>query len=167
MYLSFSETKSTARSNQTISSTKMLAPLIEADEGSQMYNADEFDDDEESPPVDKEECHVISNMAISGFVNETEYKLKETQFNTLSQTDQKPSVPLFKVNGATVADKSSLKSVRAITKDSKKKNRFKLVSNSKPPKKREKNAARRERKATKTLAIVLGENLLNNHSLMI
>lgn len=163
-----SDTKPIIKSNNQ--NMKMLAPLIEADEASQMYiseNVDEVDDDEESPPIDhkEEECHVISNKAASGYTNETAYKLNETEFSTISQqVERKSSGPLFKVNGAAVADRSNFESVCA-TKSSKsnakkKKNRFRLVSHPKPSKKREKNAARRERKATKTLAIVLGKRIL-------
>lgn len=136
----------------------MLTPLIETDEASQMCmsdNVDDVDDEEESPPTDKEECQVISNMTVSACVHD---KLIETEFNAVAQADRKSTAaPLFKVNGATVADKSSLQTVCTITKCEKKKNRFKLVPQPKQKsKKREKNAARRERKATKTLAIVLG-----------
>nr|AXH38067.1 putative dopamine receptor D2 [Cupiennius salei] len=157
------DTKPVIRKTQNTPSTKMLAPLIEADEGSQMYisdNVEDVEEDDESPPVDKEECHVISNMAVSTIVNENDHKLRETEFNAVAQTGHKSSGPLFKVNGAAVADKSNFESVCAITKSAKKKNRFKLVSHTKQSKKKEKNAARRERKATKTLAIVLGVFLI-------
>lgn len=148
----------------------MLAPLIEADEGSHMYisdNVDELDEDEESPPTDKEECHVISNTAVSGYLEKTAYKYRETKLSAVSQVEQQTkTAPLFKFNGATVADKSNLETVCTISKSEKKKNKFHLVAHAKKKsKKREKNAARRERKATKTLAIVLG-TIFNIHILV-
>ncbi|KAF8792574.1 Dopamine D2-like receptor like protein [Argiope bruennichi] len=132
-----------SRQSQGIAYIKTLSPLIEGDEGSQMYhseNVDDEDDDEESPTAD---CQVITNVAVSSFVNDK---------SPSPLNDVKVEAPYFKVNGSTLEDKDF-----KTTEQKKAKNRFKLVNPTakSKKKKREKNAARRERKATKTLAIVL------------
>ncbi|GBL80265.1 Dopamine D2-like receptor [Araneus ventricosus] len=137
-----------SRQSQGIAYIKTLSPLIEGDEGSQMYhseNVDDDDDDEESPTAD---CQIISNVAVSSFVNDK---------SPSPLNDVKVEVPYFKVNGSTLGDKDFKANEQKKTK-----NRFKLVKPSakSKKKKREKNAARRERKATKTLAIVLGVFLI-------
>ncbi|GFW01582.1 dopamine D2-like receptor [Trichonephila clavipes] len=130
--------KDSSKPSQGVSYIKTLSPLIEGDETSQMYhseNADEDEDDEESPTT--ADCQVISNVAVSSFVNDAS-----------PLNDVKVTVPCFRVNGSVVETAGEQK---------KTKSRFKLVkpTGKSKKKKREKNAARRERKATKTLAIVL------------
>ncbi|GFY62483.1 dopamine D2-like receptor [Trichonephila inaurata madagascariensis] len=133
--------KDSSMPSQGVSYIKTLSPLIEGDETSQMYhseNADDDEDDEESPTT--ADCQVISNVAVSSFVNDAS-----------PLNDIKVTLPCFRVNGSAVETAGEQK---------KSKSRFKLLKPTVKSKKREKNAARRERKATKTLAIVLGVFLM-------
>ncbi|XP_054719158.1 dopamine D2-like receptor, partial [Uloborus diversus] len=146
--------------NQVTTYGNRLTPLVETDEASQMYD----EDDEESPPMDKDECQVISNITVSSFENVGPNAFRETEFNNPHVQTEKTSLPLFKVNGSAVADKASFNNSVAgcaISQCNTKRNLLKIVKPQKTKKKkREKNAARRERKATKTLAIVLGVFLI-------
>ncbi|GFS49757.1 dopamine D2-like receptor [Nephila pilipes] len=133
-----------SKTSQGVSYIKTLSPLIEGDETSQMYHSENVDDDEEDEESPTADCQVISNVAVSSFVNDAS-----------PLNDVKVTVPCFKVNGSAVE-------VPTVSKQKKTKNRFKLAKPTakSKKKKREKNAARRERKATKTLAIVLGVFLI-------
>lgn len=149
------------KQGQNIPSAKLLSPLIESDESSHMRISDNFDDDEEeSPPTDKEECQMRSNTTVSGYANETAYNLGETEFNAVTQAGHKSSssTPFFKVNAA---DKSNVETVCTTTESAEEKRKSKLVPHPKRRSKiRVKNAEGLERKATKTLAIVLGVFLI-------
>ncbi|GIY40590.1 dopamine D2-like receptor [Caerostris darwini] len=59
-----------SKQSQGVSYIKTLSPLIEGDETSQMYHSENDDDDEESPTAEKDDCQVISNVAVSSFVND-------------------------------------------------------------------------------------------------
>ncbi|KFM74412.1 Dopamine D2-like receptor, partial [Stegodyphus mimosarum] len=158
-------TGSKSDDNKECQNLNKLIPLIESEEVSQMCpseNVEDLEEDEESPSADKEECHVITNVAVSSFVNDGPYTLTETGFNR-SQVGDKAATPAFKVNGSSIDDKGNFRNVNVLTiTEIEKKNRFRLAKNQKikKKKKREKSAAKRERKATKTLAIVLGVFLI-------
>ncbi|XP_015920481.1 dopamine D2-like receptor [Parasteatoda tepidariorum] len=148
------------RQNQGVSYIKTLSPLIEGDEVSQICpseNVDEDDDDEESPTTVDKDCQIISN--VGNVSNNETFSVVDHESVSLSEVrSTSKKAPTFKVNGSAVGDTDL--GVNAVAKKNKKKNPFKIVKPEKGKKKREKNAARRERKATKTLAIVLGVFLM-------
>ncbi|KAG8194959.1 hypothetical protein JTE90_021420 [Oedothorax gibbosus] len=149
--------KGAFKSHPGVSYIKPLAPLIEGDEASQMGPSDNNVDDED---YDEDSPGTTSNAPV---VSTSFYATAETTSNvpvvstTAETTTSRQNVPSFRLNGSLVSDSN------VAVADKKKRNRFglgKTEKQKKKKKKQEKNAARRERKATKTLAIVLGVFLI-------